>query len=85
MIAVDRCHDQLDRAGWSLGEWSVPNDNCPVCIVRGTNGEKFIDARGETQSGAKKLRHHRESEVRGTMNASASARKPDIQGFESAS
>jgi hypothetical protein len=52
MTTVDRCHDALHRAGWSVGDARIITAAGPAWWVSGTNGENRIEASAATQSGA---------------------------------
>jgi hypothetical protein len=48
---VDRCHDALHRAGWSVGDARILTAAGPAWWASGTNGENRIEARAATKAG----------------------------------
>jgi hypothetical protein len=52
VTTVDRSHDALHGAGWSVGAARIVTVDGPAWWVSGANGENRIEARAATQSGA---------------------------------
>jgi hypothetical protein len=49
MTTIDRCHDALHRADWSVGDARLITADGPAWWVSGTNRENRIEARAATQ------------------------------------
>jgi hypothetical protein len=48
----DEVYEQLHRAGWTLGIYSLADRHGVVCMVEGVNGENMIPGKGDTLEAA---------------------------------
>jgi hypothetical protein len=49
---VDESFARMLRAGWSVGDMRIITAEGPAWLVRGSNGENAVSARGATQAEA---------------------------------
>jgi hypothetical protein len=48
----EEAYDRLQRAGWTLGIYSLAGQQGVLCVVEGVNGENVIRSAGDTVEAA---------------------------------